>query len=235
MVEVKFFLILIFSFFNAEDAQSMEWFRKIGCEELKISDFETIASKKPKQQIVIKDLDYIRSFQFSINQLPTAGDIVKDMAESARYTALEFKCGDQNNVIEFFDELIKTPTNSFYSRSANRGVSIWTEIENLFSSPKNTGVQIPYYKGAVLNFGEFSLTYLGAEDRTLKGTTASSFAQEFKLSSKTHNLDKMLTVFSGQLSPRPVEFEVNKKIYSLHTFLYRDKKIYPRHLLISEK
>lgn len=212
-----------------------EWFPKIGCEKLTMSDYETIAAKKPRRQVVINDLDYIKSFQVAINQLPTEGEIMKDMAESARYSALEFQCGKVKTVVEFYDSLIKTPATSFYARSTKLEEAIWTEIESLLSNKMEMGMQTPFYKDRILDFGDFSLTYIGSEDRTPKGTTASSFAQEFKLSSKKYNLDTTLTVTSGQLPPRPLNFEVNKKSYVLNTYAFKNETIRPRHLVVSEK
>jgi hypothetical protein len=184
---------------------------------------------------VIKDLEYIRSLQVAFNQLPTEGEMMKDLAESARHLVLEFKCGEIKDVVEFFDSQVKTPATSFYSRSKKLEEPLWIEIQSLFSAEKKLGTQTPYYEGLILSFGDFELAYLGGEDRTPPGTTASSYAQKFMLSSKKFNLEKLLTVSSGQLPPRPVDFEVNKKFYVLHTFSFGKEKIRPRHLVITEK
>src|SRR6185312_10536447 len=189
-----------------KDMNERKWFDKLGCEKMRITQYKS-ASQKETEKVTISDMEYIKSFQTEINQLPTEGDIMISMGPAAHYLTLEFSCAGKNEVIEFYNSKIKTPATSFYSKTNASEQNIWQEIQQHFA-PASLGKAVPKLKNVMQKFDTFSIEYLGSEDRTPKGTTASLYVESFQVISNKDNTKQTIEVKSGQLPPRPEKFKV---------------------------
>lgn len=212
----------------------LKWFRKQPAQSLQVRIFEKLSDKKPAQVISIDDANYINSLQTSLNQLPKSGDMYKDFSEQAKLVELEFSSGEIKDVIEFYDTRIKTPATSFYSGKENAASEIEKEVEALITQKSNLEEELPYYVGSVRQFADFSIKYLGSEDRTPKDTTVTSWVETFVVTSNSDKKEQKIEVRSGQLPPRPVDFVVGEKKYTLSNFNFKGKNIRARSFVVSQ-
>jgi hypothetical protein len=83
-------------------------------------------------------------------------------------------------------------------------------------------------------FSDFSIQYLGTEDRTPVGTSASLYVESYKVSGKNNNLSQMIEVHSGQLPAKNVDFVVGKNKFTLLTYSKNGKALYPLHFVIEQ-
>jgi len=211
---------------NASEKKSMEqlkWFEKFGCEKLIITQYENVASEKILKKISIEDKNYIRSLQGLINQLPTKGEIEKEMSSEADFLTLQFVCDGKDKVINFFDSKIQTPHSSFYSASHNPGSKIWEQISLHFKTAE-VGKPAIMCKGLKISFKDFDVDFMGLEDRTPKNTTASSYVETFIITNHKDKSQIKIEITSGQLPPRPESFTLNGTSYIMSTFTSQDGK-----------
>lgn len=210
-----------------------KWFDQLGCEKMQITQHKT-AAQKEIEKVTINDIEYIKSFQTEINQLPTEGDIMISMGPAAHYLTLEFSCAGKNEVIEFYNSRIKTPATSFYSKTNTSEQNIWQEIQQHFK-PASLGQAVPKLKNVIRKFDTFSIEYLGSEDRTPKGTTASLHVEFFQVINNTDNTKQTIEVRSGQLPPRPEKFKVGSDHFVLNTRTLKNAtRIDPRMFVIDK-
>ena len=214
--------------------KTLQWFKQMNCEELTISKFNNLKSKKAEFILSVKDKDYITSLQISIQQLPTEGDMMVDMSEESEFVSLDFKCGSNHDVIEFYEGSIKTPATSFYVRSNKLELPVWNEIKSLWSEQISYSNGVTYFVGLKREFPDFYLTYLGKEDKTPPGTTATSIVQNFEIQDRFSKNKIVLEVHSGQVPPKPVEFNLGKKKFTLHTYLFEKERLQPRQLVVTQ-
>lgn len=217
-----------------KNMKETQWFDKIGCEKMRIIQYKSVSEKEIEKQFLINDPAYIQSFQTQINQLPPVGDMMIKMGPQASYLTLEFSCGGKTETIEFYNSKIKTPATSFYSQKESPEKNIWEEIQLHFAKPA-FGKALLKIKNVPHKWDEFSVEYLGSEDRTPKGTTATLNVESFKVSDEK-GAEQIIEVRSGQLPPRPEKFKVGSKQYVLSTFSMKDgSRIYPRFFVIDKE
>jgi hypothetical protein len=156
------------------------------------------------------------------------------MGPDAPYLNLEFTCGQKTETIQFYSGKIKTPATSFYDQPKKIEEEIWMEIQAQFAQPE-FAKPVPKVKNAILDFGKFSIQYLGSEDRTPKGTSASLNVESFRVTANDKSV-QTVEVRSGQLSPRPMDFIVGKDTFTLMTFQSEaGQDLYPRQIMILQK
>lgn len=197
--------------------KDLKWFQKIGCEKLQIIEYKSAANKKIVKELTITDVEYIRSFQIMINQLPAVGDMMVKMGPDADYLALEFACGDKVETVEFYNNTVKTPDTSFYSRDPRPDKEVWNQIQAHFKKV-DFGFLLPKVVGRSYEFKKFKVSYLGHEDRTPNDTTATRHAQTFAVTDIRTKKTENIEVFSGQLPPEPTKFSVGADTFVIHTF-----------------
>jgi hypothetical protein len=64
----------------------------------------------------------------------------------------------------------------------------------------------------------FSIEYLGSEDRTPKHVTATLFVESYAVIDNATHTKQVIEVRSGQLPPKPQQFQVAGKHFTLGTF-----------------
>ena len=212
-------ILLTTTAFSAEknNMKNLKWFEKIGCEKLQITEYKSAANKKKINELTITDVEYIRTFQARINQLPAAGDKMVKMGPDADYLVLEFACGEKVETIEFYNNTIKTPDTSFFSRDPRPDKEVWNQIQTHFKKA-DYGIPLPKVAGHSYEFKKLKVSYVGHEDRTPKDTTASLYAETFAVTDLKTKKTENVEVFSGQLPPEPTEFSVGADTFVIHTF-----------------
>lgn len=203
--------------------KEQQWFKKFDCEKMQIIKYQSASSNKIEKQVTITDADYIKSFQYEINRLPTSGDMMIEMGPDVNYLTLEFSCHNEKETLQFYNSQIKTPATSFYIKNESPDRNIWKEIQLHFEKPE-INKAIPKVKNMTYTFDDFSIEFLGNEDRTPKGTTASLFVESFKVVTTKDKHEQTVEVSSGQLPPRPEKFKVNNKNLVINTFVGKDGK-----------
>ncbi len=212
-----------------------KWFEKFGCEKMKITQYESASSRKIIHESTIEDVDYIRLIQGEISQLPTSGDEYIKIGPDSDYLTLDFTCEGKGTLIEFFNKSIKTPATSFYSKSSKFELDVWNQIESHFTKAE-IGKLAPKYKNGLIRYDLFTVKYLGSEDKTPKGTTATSNHETFIVTSSKDQTIQTIIVRSGQLPPKPFEFKIGSEEYILSTYSQsKGPTLHPATFIIEKK
>ncbi len=212
-----------------------KWFESSTCEKMKVIEYKSASDKSILREIVFEDADYTGSFKIQISQLPATGEMMIKMGPDAKKLVIEFTCGAKTELVEFFNERIKTPDTSFYSKANHHEQAVWSELQALLKKPV-LGQAVPKAKNLELKFEKFSLRYLGSEDRTPQGTTATSYVETFKVKNMADQSEKLIEVHSGQSPPEDVDFQLGSGKYVLRTFKSKKgESLYPRQIIIDRQ
>jgi hypothetical protein len=233
----KVIFMITAAVFGAEkkNMQERKWFDTIGCEKMRIAEYKSASEKSVVREQSITDAPYIKSMQLKISQLPTEGQMMVKMGPEADYLTLEFICGPKTEVIQFFNHHIKTPATSFFDQNEKGEQDLWKEIQSHFAKPEYN-IAVPKVTKVNRDYDDFLLEYLGSEDRTPKGTSASAYVESFKVTAKSDHSVQIVEVHSGQLPPRPTDFSVGKKLFTVMTFRTSEQQdLNPRKFVVIKK
>jgi hypothetical protein len=227
-----FGLFTKYSFGAEKMMKDLQWFKRFDCEKLQIVKYHSASSKIIEKQITITDADYIKSFQSQINRLPTKGDEMIKMGPNACYLTLEFSCNGDKEIVKFYNSKINTPDTSFYSTTDGPDRIIWEEIQMHLGNPELDSL-MPKVKNVTYFYDDFTIEFLGSEDRTSKEKTASLYTDSFKVISKKDKSEQTVEVPSGQLPPRPQKFKVGDDSLVISTYVGKDgTRLNPRVFVI---
>lgn len=214
-----------------------KWFNSDNYEKVRVIEFKSVSDLKILKEVTISDLEFIKSLQAHINNLPTHGDMMISMGPNAQYLKLEFQAQDKIDTIEFYNKQIKTIATSFYSdiEDIKKEKLVWAEIRALVEKP-DYGKRIPKLLNVGHKFDKFIIEYLGSEDRTPKDATATRYVATYKVINNADQTIKNIEVSSGQLPPEAVDFAVGQNNYTLITYSNDNvEQIYPRYFIIRKK
>ena len=75
---------------------------------------------------------------------------------------------------------------------------------------------VVYQSRPLVAYPDFSVMYLGQEDQTPAGSSATRWVNRFNVIPR-RGASQIVEVVSGQLPPAPVEFTVGDQVYTLYT------------------
>ncbi len=213
--------------------EDLKWFQKIGCESMRVIEYNSMGERKILNERTVKDKEFIRFLQQFITTIPVLGDENIRIGPGASYMVAEFTCGGKTTeIIEFINSRIKTPSTAFLSNPNDVESKVLNDFKALLRPP-TYNQHAPKITNNPLKYPDFEITYLKSEDRTPKDTTATLNVESYKVKS-TKGEVQTVEVRSGQLPPKDVTFKVNEKSFDLITFAREGLQLHPNLLVVRE-
>ncbi len=208
-----------------------QWFTSRECTVLEIRKHQSISVPQVISAVAIEDSKVIQTIMARIESIPVAGDMMKSFGPDAEYIDMLFH--DAHGSIQklgIYQKRFKTPSTGFHGGPSETEAAFHADIDALLF-PAIDKV-ILKTKDVELDFGDFSLTYLGETQSDDAPVSASWVANRFLLKDKTGQ-SQVIRIISGQLSPPAHDFDLDQKRFTLLTFETRTKqRLYPDHFQV---
>ena len=172
--------------------------------------------------VTIEDRKVIQAIMARIESIPVAGDMMKSFGPDAEYIDLLFH--DVHGTIQkvgIYQKRFKTPSTGFHCGPSETEAALHADIDALlFPAIDKLTLKT---RDVELDFGNFSLTYLGEIFSENASVSASWVANRFLLKDKAGQ-SQVISITSGQLAPRAHDFDVDQKQFSLLTYQTQAKQ-----------
>ncbi|WP_445458269.1 hypothetical protein [Flavobacterium sp. HNIBRBA15423] len=196
------------------------WSLNRKCTSLEIIKYNSISDHKIKKSVKIEDNKFINRLMDDIEQIPADGDMMKSFGSEAEQIDLIFSGNNQVQILQLYEKKIKTPSTGFNSTKSDLEKKLSDDVETLLFPDFNKN--IPKIKNVVLQFPDFSITFLGSEFN--KGTTNNISYNKDKFLIKDKNTQQEIEIISGELSPQQIIIKVNDIEITIMTF--QSKELY---------
>lgn len=205
------------------------WSLNRKCTSLEIIKYNSISDHKIKKSVKIEDNKFINRLMDDIEQIPADGDMMKSFGSEAEQIDLIFSGNNQVQILQLYEKKIKTPSTGFNSTKSGLEKKLSDDVETLLFPDFNKN--IPKIKNVVLQFPDFSITFLGNEFN--KGTTNNISYNKDKFLIKDKNTQQEIEIISGELSPQQIIIKVNDIEITIMTFQSKELyKLYPDYFQI---
>jgi len=195
------------------------WFSVAKCEKLIINRYKAGMGEKPTHVIEIGDANAIERLKRRIQSISADGEVMRSSIVDEEIQ-LSFECGDQKSVVEIYDGQFKTPTTGFNSGKEDLALEkqIYNDLKSLIE-PK-VGQRFLVVENLQISFPEFILKFEGVtvrEQQLGEPTIGPVSTSHFSVKAR-EGAAKKLAVYSGQIPPQPLPFEMGGAAYVLYTF-----------------
>jgi hypothetical protein len=220
---VVFVAIIFFPFLwvHAQDTKmSKPWFINTHCNEIILKKLASISNDKVLSEVAIRDKSVIKNIMKRIEDIPVNGDEMKSFGSEAENIELVFSFeNNQKSQIDIINKRFKTPSTGFNSRGNEIEASLYRDIDGLlFPAIEKIILKV---ENLEIDFGNFKITYLNTDYIPQKPggpTIGPVYIMNFLVKDEVLKVESKLAVYSAQLPPQPLGFEVNKKKFILLTY-----------------
>jgi len=202
------------------------WFNTEECSALDIKKYQSISVHQVVSAVTINGSKAVKSIMERIKNIPADGDMMKSFGPDAESIDFIFHCAnDTTQKVEIYQKRFKTPSTGFNSGKNETESRLYSDIDALLFPDYEK--RILKIKNLALKFKDFSLTYLGETHSEQLPLTASWTTNRFAIKGNNNN-EQIIDIASGQLLPRPYNFEIGKVGFTLLTYQTEMKdRLYP--------
>lgn len=220
-----------------KDAMPNSWFKNTGFTSLEIRKYKSISNHGIAAEIKIADEAVVRKLAERIGSIPANGDQMKSFGPNAEHIELVFaNPGGEAESVHIFQKRFKTPSTGFNSGATEPETGLYRDIDALLFPAQDK--KILKVAGHEYKFKDFSVYYKGTEAREQKPGEPSvgPISRMFFLIKQKAGKEQELAVVSGQVSPQPQPFEINKERLILLPYETKTKeRLYPDYFQIIKK
>lgn len=211
-----------------------QWFTSGECTALEIRKYQSISMPHIVSAVTIEDSKVIQAIMTRIKGISVAGDVMKSFGPDAECVDLLFHGADGAiQKVAVYHERFKTPSTGFHSGPSETESALYADIDALLFPA--TGKLMLKTRDLELDFGEFSLTYLGETPSDTAPVSASWLVTQFLLKEKSGR-STMIRITSGQLAPRAYDVELDQEGFTLLTYETRTKqRLYPDYFQVIQR
>ena len=215
---------------NAKETSKFMWFHSDNYSSLEIRKHKSPSTDGFAKTLVIQDPLTIEKFRQDIEKIPPNGDEMISFSPIAVWIELVFHGTKNATVIDVFNNRFKTPSTGFNSNRTAVETRLAADIDGLLSPEINKTVL--KVRDLVLNFKDFTVTYIGQESSGEQPTTVSITRNLYSIADQAGN-KQLIRISSGQIAPQPFEFDVNhKKMILLTQENEATEPLYPNYFKI---
>jgi hypothetical protein len=235
------FVVIIFSpslMVLAQDTKmSKSWFINTHCNEIILKKLVSISNDKVLSEVSIRDKSAIKNIMERIEKIPVNGEEMKSFGSEAENIELMFSFeNNQTSQIDIINKRFKTPSTGFNPRGNEIEASLYKDIDGLlFPEVEKTILKV---ENLEIDFGNFKITYLNTDYIPQKPggpTIGPVYIMNFLVKDEILKVESKLAVYSAQLPPQPLNFEINKKQFILLTYVSKnEERIYPNYFQVIE-
>lgn len=202
------------------------WFTSRECSALEIRMHKSISVPQVVTAVTIEDSKVIQAIMARIESISVAGDMMISFGPDAEYIELLFRdAGGIKQKLGIYQKRFKTPSTGFHGEPEEAESTLYADIDALLF-PAIDKVMLKT-RDLDIDFGPFSLTWLGETQSETAPVSASWVANRFLLKDKAGQ-SQVLKIISGQMSPPTHDFDVDQQQFVLLTYETQTKqRLYP--------
>lgn len=203
-----------------------QWFKTSECTSLQILKYKSVLDPQVMRSVDVEDSSVVKKIIDRIERIDPDGKLAQSAGADDEHIDLLFRCKNEKvQKIEVYGHQFKTPSKGFNAGENKEELSLYSDIDALLLPVP--GKRILKIKHLALKFKDFTLVYLGATKSDSAPLTVSWNSDRF-LIKDNNGSEQIIDITSGQLPPKPYDFDIGTHEYALLTHHSESKeRLYP--------